>query len=204
MFCTICGNRIEGDSHICSRCGATLQASPPPPPTISMPYPGAGKRISAFLVDCLLVVPVTLVFLRLVFRPVYVHWESQFPGASPFSPQTLWTRFTASQKVEALLLCLVGLTLVPWIYEWLMDASRAQATLGKIAVGIVVTDLRGRRISVLRSAGRSALKALCLLTPIPYLAIVNVAMLASIRKRTLHDLGSGCVVTSRKTGSTPK
>jgi uncharacterized RDD family membrane protein YckC len=86
-----------------------------------------------------------------------------------------------------------------------MEASRKQATVGKMALGIAVTDVGGRRISVARAAGRSALKALYVLTPIPFLGIADlVAMLVSNRKQALHDLGSGCVVTSRRTGSIPK
>src|SRR6266849_8119707 len=179
MFCAICGDRSEGESLFCSKCGAALQTvSPPSDPTISRPYAVARKRILAFLIDCLLVIPLTLVFLRVVFRHV---WLSAMQIAQPMAPpRTLWEGFTVSQKLLSLVLYVVGLSFVPWIYEWLMEASRAQATLGKIAVGITVTDLRGRRISALRAASRSALKALCLLSPIPLLAIVNVAMLTSI------------------------
>ena len=202
MFCAICGNRSEGGSLFCSKCGAPLPTTSPAHMT---PYAGRGKRILAFLLDCVLVVPLTLVFLRVVFRRAFLYWLAPLHVALPLNPRTLWEGFTVSQKIEALLLCLAGLSFVPWIYEWLTEASPAEATLGKIALGIKVTDLQGRRMSVLRSAARSALKALCLLTPIPFLAIANlIIMLVSNRKQALHDRWTGCVVTSRVTGSIPK
>ncbi|HEY0008816.1 MAG TPA: RDD family protein, partial [Tepidisphaeraceae bacterium] len=47
----------------------------------------------------------------------------------------------------------VGLVL-GWLYSALMESSAKQATLGKMACGIIVTDLNGGRISFGRATGR--------------------------------------------------
>src|SRR5215831_15882678 len=41
-----------------------------------------------------------------------------------------------------------------WLYYALMESSPKQATLGKLALGFVVTDLQGQRISFGRATGR--------------------------------------------------
>ncbi|MGA2442608.1 MAG: RDD family protein, partial [Tepidisphaeraceae bacterium] len=45
-------------------------------------------------------------------------------------------------------------TVVEWLYHALMESSRYQGSLGKMALGIVVTDLSGQRISFGRATGR--------------------------------------------------
>jgi uncharacterized RDD family membrane protein YckC len=43
---------------------------------------------------------------------------------------------------------------INWLYYALMESSKHQATLGKMAVGAKVTDLEGNRISFGRATGR--------------------------------------------------
>lgn len=44
--------------------------------------------------------------------------------------------------------------LLAWLYAATMESSSYQATLGKRAVGLVVTDINGERISFARATGR--------------------------------------------------
>src|ERR1051326_162 len=48
----------------------------------------------------------------------------------------------------------VSIFVLPWLYEALMLSSEKQATLGKMAMGIAVTDIAGNRISFGRATGR--------------------------------------------------
>src|SRR5437667_10540910 len=41
-----------------------------------------------------------------------------------------------------------------WLYHALMESSEWQATVGKKALGLVVTDMAGQRVSFARSTGR--------------------------------------------------
>ena len=81
-------------------------------------------------------------------------------------------------------------TVVDWLYFAGFHASRWQATPGKRAFGIKVTDLRGERIGFLRATGRyfaSCLSALLLC--IGYLMAAWTA-----RKQALHDKLADTVV----------
>ena len=47
-----------------------------------------------------------------------------------------------------------------WLYEALLTSSSLQATLGKLILGMRVTDLQGQRISFARATGRHFAKYL--------------------------------------------
>jgi len=79
-----------------------------------------------------------------------------------------------------------------------MEASRKQATLGKMILGITVTDLGGRRISFSHSAVRSGLNVFAFGSDTVPGSCEPAAMFASERKQALHDRGSGCVVVRQR------
>lgn len=77
-----------------------------------------------------------------------------------------------------------------WLYFALMESSKLQATLGKLAVGLIVTDAQGGRIGFLRATGRYFAKILS-----GVLLCIGFLMVAfTQRKRGLHDLMAGTLV----------
>lgn len=86
----------------------------------------------------------------------------------------------------------VGLFL-GWLYYALMESSSKQATIGKMVMGIKVTDLEGNQISFGRASGRHFGKILSALI----LAIGYLMMLFTQKKQTLHDLMAGCLVVKK-------
>ena len=49
---------------------------------------------------------------------------------------------------------IIAIFLLPWVYEAWLHSSEWEATVGKRALGIRVTDLQGGRISFTRATGR--------------------------------------------------
>jgi uncharacterized RDD family membrane protein YckC len=88
---------------------------------------------------------------------------------------------------------LLGL-IVGWLYFALQESSAAQATLGKRALGIKVTDANGRRIGFGRATGRFFGKILS------GLVFAVGFMLAgwTERKQALHDFLAGTLVVFRE------
>ncbi len=80
-----------------------------------------------------------------------------------------------------------------WLYFALMESSAKQATLGKMALGIIVTDEQGRRISFARATGRHFAKILSALT----LLIGYLMAGFTRRKQALHDMLAGCLVLKK-------
>jgi len=158
---------------------STNQPSPP-----SITYAGFWKRTAAFLIDS--------VVLSLVYAPIYLYllyypaMEKLNSGIAPSERelvQFLWAYFLSS-----FLLCLFL-----WIYSAGMESSSKQGTLGKIALGIQVTDINGNRISFWRATGRNCAKLLSVL--IMYMGFLMAAF--TDRKQTLHDVMSGCLVINK-------
>jgi|GEM_PF-431939 uncharacterized RDD family membrane protein YckC/TM2 domain-containing membrane protein YozV len=80
--------------------------------------------------------------------------------------------------------------LVIFIYWILMDGSRYQASLGKMALRLRVVDAKGHRLSVPRALGRNLLKFLSSLTSMIGFMLAGWTK----RKQTLHDMITGCYV----------
>ena len=81
-------------------------------------------------------------------------------------------------------------TVVGWLYYALMESSAKQATVGKMALGIIVTDLEGRRIGFGRATGRYFAKILSAL-------ILGIGFLMAAfteRKQGLHDMVASTLV----------
>jgi len=77
-----------------------------------------------------------------------------------------------------------------WIYEAAMESSAKQATLGKMALGLKVTDVEGRRISFARATGRHFAKYISgMILLIGYIMAGFTA-----RKQALHDMIAGTLV----------
>ena len=128
-----------------------------------------------------------------------------------------WRRF-AAYLVDYLLISVVGgiaffilaaiaddagavLGYVLWfvgffVYFAYMESSESQATVGKIALGIQVTDLEGNRISFGKALGRNVAKILSAL--ILYIGFIMAAFTA--KKQALHDMLASTLVV--KKGST--
>jgi uncharacterized RDD family membrane protein YckC len=79
---------------------------------------------------------------------------------------------------------------VDWLYYALMESSSKQATVGKMAMGIVVTDLRGQKISFARATGRYFGFLVSAFT----LCIGFMMCAWTERKQCLHDMMAGCLM----------
>lgn len=89
------------------------------------------------------------------------------------------------------------LAAIGWlVYYAAMESSSHQATVGKIALGIQVTDLEGNRISFGKALGRNLAKIISAL--IFYIGFIMAAFTA--KKQALHDMIAGTLVV--KKGST--
>jgi uncharacterized RDD family membrane protein YckC len=81
----------------------------------------------------------------------------------------------------------------PWLYFALQESSERQATLGKMALKIYVTDLQGRRISFGQATGRYFGKILSTLI----LGIGYMMAGFTAQKQALHDMMASTLVKRR-------
>ena len=106
--------------------------------------------------------------------------------AAGVSLRPLWSeslQATPLLNSTELLVCLVW----GWVYMAGLESSARQGSLGKMAVGVRVTDLLGRRISFARATGRHFAKVLSILT----LFVGFVMAGFTPARRALHDFVAG-------------
>lgn len=81
-----------------------------------------------------------------------------------------------------------------WLYFAFMESSDKQATLGKQALGIIVTDLNGNPISFPRATGRYFAKNLS--TIILFIGFIMAGF--TEKKQALHDIIASTLVVKKR------
>ena len=102
--------------------------------------------------------------------------------------------------------------LLGWAYYAIMESSPQQGTLGKMAVGIAVTDLKGNRISFGRATGRYFCMYLTAITFVIYiftdtyfgicltaitLAIDYIIAAFTGKRQTIRDMIASCLIIKK-------
>ncbi|MBU1920248.1 RDD family protein [bacterium] len=85
-------------------------------------------------------------------------------------------------------------TAIAWLYYALLESSAKQATLGKMAVGVIVTNEDGKRISILRATGRHFAKWISAII----LCIGFIMVAFTEKKQGLHDMLADTLVIKVK------
>jgi uncharacterized RDD family membrane protein YckC len=84
-------------------------------------------------------------------------------------------------------------TCISFLYFSLLESSKFQGTIGKMAMGIVVTDMEGNRISF----GKAALRALGRYVSYIILCIGFLMAAFTDKKQALHDMIASTLVTKK-------
>lgn len=175
---------------------APAAAVPPPTTTAALEdYAGFWKRLLAYIIDAIvLFVPNTLIMKAF--------------GDAAAQEQLQQTVLSAGQDIERVMAAyghyyetMQTAYLLTWLLAWLYfavcESSAWQATVGKLAMGIRVTDLAGRRISFPRALGRYAAKIISAM-----LLLVGFLMVAwTRRKQGLHDMLANTLVLNGRAGA---
>ncbi|MDJ0693170.1 protein kinase [Mastigocoleus sp. MO_188.B34] len=130
----------------------------------SIKYAGISRRIVADIIDKTILIVSTLIF-DLITSGIDNHEE-------------FWLRFLAEYIV------------LGFIYSLVMESSPTQGTLGKMLLGIAVTDINGNRITFEQAAKRYISKSLSYLTACFGFFMAGV----TDKKQTLHDQISNSLV----------
>ncbi|GLQ92952.1 RDD family protein [Dyella acidisoli] len=162
--------------------------TPPNVATADVEYAGFWIRVTAYFIDCVVMyIPCTLLGMLFGTQAKQEALLQQTQNMSPDDPATLHalTHFYAGMGGY-----LLAATLAWWIYSALCESSAWQATVGKLAVGIRVTDLQGKRINLARAVGRYGAQLIS-----AFLFCIGYLMVAfTRRKQGLHDLIASTLV----------
>jgi uncharacterized RDD family membrane protein YckC/Tfp pilus assembly major pilin PilA len=191
MYCGNCGVENLGSNKFCTKCGRALAVSTPAAsaaPKVeaapmadgpvrgvtdegrALPYAGFWRRFAAYVIDVIVLYFVLVVVMVLIMR-----------GAPPQS----------SSAMRAFLV--VASLIAPWLYYSLTWSSRAQASLGKLALGVKVTDEGGNRVGFGRATGRYFAE---IVTAFTFGVGYGIQVLTR-RRQALHDILAGTLVVHK-------
>ena len=206
MYCSKCGSNLPEGAAFCSACGqpmATTFAAPPavaapvsvapsvyaPPAQPSWPAPAARAvayagfwlRFVAWIID-----RIVLQFAGSILTLPFAASMGirAFMRTHPTSPEDFIPLFENMRRVFLIILVL------EWLYYALLESSAWQATLGKKALGLEVTDLAGVRITFGRATGRYFARYISFFT----LGIGYIMAGITAKKQALHDMIAGTLV----------
>ena len=150
-------------------------------------YAGFWLRFVAYLIDDIIISAVgfvislpfigTIIFSGIALSDMDKCEETTFLGIAGI--------------VGIVLLLAITLTAVSWLYFALMESSKQQATLGKMALSLKVTDMEGNRISFGRATGRYFGK---ILSGMIFMIGYILAGLTE-KKQALHDMIADCLLS---------
>jgi uncharacterized RDD family membrane protein YckC len=186
-YCQHCGAVHADDASFCPSCGSWV-GSVGGLPAVEAParYAGFWQRAGAWLLDQLIVgVPFNILTAVLIpYDQPEVKSTTDAAGKTTLHWTGDWNTFG---------LILAAGVVASWLYTALLQSSPRQATVGKIALGLIVTDEAGERITFARATGRYFASILNSVTlGIGYLMVIWTA-----RKQALHDKVAGTVVVPK-------
>lgn len=181
MQCGKCGAQNPEHASYCSACGNSLAFSGfMGEQVVYKNYAGFWKRFGAVVIDWMVLS---------LLNGICVGLFALSFGAMSFSGSTGAIPFAFSLIVSFILVSFS----INWLYYTLMESSTRQATLGKMALGIVVTDNEGRRISFTRANGRYWSKILSGF----FMCLGYIMAAFTAKKQALHDLIANTLVVDQ-------
>ncbi len=158
----------------------------------ALTYAGFWKRAVAYILDQLILAIAAMMVacvLGIVLVPLIVSSGVQSEQAINRLVEQKMQDYEMLISIVSWIINIIGI----WLYHALMESSRWQATPGKLALGIRVTDLNGHRISFGRATGRHFGK---IVSSIPLLIGWIMAAFTE-KKQALHDMMAGCLVINK-------
>jgi len=211
-FCSKCGANVADGVAFCGACGqpmtgysvgAGVQTAPTGSNAAPMPgysataqpvrqgsavravaYAGFWLRFVALIIDTI-VLSIVRAIITVPFGLGFgMRNRGMFMGHPPQNPEDFIPIFGMMVKLMVITMIL------NWLYYAIFESSSWQATLGKKALGLEVTDLAGNRISFGRATGRFFAKIIS--TLILFIGYIMAGF--TEKKQALHDILAGTLV----------
>ena len=215
MYCSKCGLNLAAGAAFCGSCGtptgtpAAVIARPSVPPSYvggsshagyadpaglvvsrGFTYAGFWLRFVAALIDGVIM----SIAAGVLFVPLFLltglgaHIDGLTQGHGRPDP-ALVVGFVGMILVFAAISMLIQ-----WLYHAYLESGEKQATWGKQALGLYVTDLMGNPTTFGRASGRFFAKIVTGMIP---LGIGYIMAGFTERKQALHDMIASCLVLRR-------
>lgn len=155
-------------------------------------YAGFWKRFGAIIIDGIII----WVLQAFVFVPIlgalglgfFNNMEDLQSGDTEAAVGMLGAIMAAAGAIWVLTM------IIQVLYFTLMESSKTQATLGKMALGIIVTDMNGAPLNFSKALVRNLCRLLSNFT----MLIGYIIAAFTAKKQALHDIIAGTLVVNKK------
>ncbi len=162
--------------------------APMAPPQYQVTYAGFWKRFAAYLIDEVILAVVAVIILAPFIALIGI---STLMSSDEYDNHESFAGVIVA-LIAAYFFAIVLIVIAKWLYYSLMESKKG-ATIGKMALGIKVTDMNGNMISFGRATGRYFGKILSGLT----LCIGYIIAGFSQQKQALHDILAKTLVVNK-------
>jgi len=206
IFCSQCGTSLDLQARFCPKCGAALAPAPSQfqPAAMAAAAPGYAS-VPPQPITVSAAAPPAMPPQYGAMPAAYTPPSGYVPAAHAILPYAgFWIR-VAAYLLDILILLVpsVLLAFLPvlgiitnivgiWLYFALQESSEQQATIGKRAMKIYVTDMQGHRISFGQATGRHFSRILSAILCIGYIMVAFTD-----KKQGLHDMIASTLVQRR-------
>ena len=169
---------------------APVSAAPLPQTTTAAleDYAGFWKRVAAYILDAIILYIPSMLISNMMGDVAAKATLKDAIASAAGDPHLAWAAQMHYYDVMWPALLISGV--LAWLYFAFCESSAWQATVGKLALGIRVTDMLGNRITFPRALGRYGAKIISTL-----IFLIGLLMVAwTQRKQGLHDLMAGTLV----------
>ena len=174
MLCPQCNTLNVNNANFCAACGFNL-TTVTNSPVIYRAYSSFWQRFGAMVIDSILLTILSGICIATIIVLL--------GGAMVFS-SGLGNIASLSYGLTMAFGVLTVNTVLNWLYYTFMESSSQQATLGKMALGMVVVDEFGGRISFARANARYWSKIISAM----FLWFGYIMAAFTEKKQALHDL----------------
>jgi len=156
-------------------------------------YAGFWKRFLAYIIDAIIIGCIDWIILA----PLLTAIGFSVAGGFPFSDLSSMDEL----DITALIATISAMFGIAWIvkrvvdilYHSLMESSKFQGSVGKLALGVIVTDINGGKLDFTKALVRN----ICKIISGMILGIGYIMAGLTEKKQALHDLIAGTLVVDK-------
>lgn len=166
-------------------------ATPPVMTQSSLVYASFISRFVALLIDGIIIGCIQFVIVTPIIAALGLGIASQVDSGTDLSEEaTVGLIGAVIAAVGSAILIIYAISI---LYFAIMESSKTQASVGKMALGIKVTDMEGNRITF----GKSLLRAIGRLISSAIMYIGYIMAAFTDKKQALHDIIANTLVVKK-------
>jgi uncharacterized RDD family membrane protein YckC len=166
-------------------------ATPPVMTQSNVVYASFMARFAALIIDAIIIGCLQFVVVAPIMAALGLGIASQVDGGAELSDEA--TAGLIGTVIAALGTAMIMVYAISILYFAIMESSKAQGSVGKMALGIKVTDMEGNRVTFGKAFLRSIGKLIS--SMIMYIGYIMAAF--TEKKQALHDIIATTLVVKK-------